>query len=376
MTGTVSRSAAAFSVRRNGHLALLPLLAASTVLGQPEPAAREKPASRPLQQPGPPTTDSAQPAAEGEVAVTVNGTPILEAAVNEALLGYLQQQTQGGALSPEDLARAREAQRPQILERMIVDALLDREADKQQITLTDDEALAEMQAHLAAYLVRTESTREVLEEQIRRQTGSSLEDFIETQAAEPMFRRVVRHTKLLEKRFPEQARVSDEAVKQRYEQMREEAFTKPAEVRASHILVRTEDMRTSEQRRAALARAEEILEEAKKPGTDFAELARQRSEGPSAPKGGDVGFFQRKGVMVEPFAAAAFTLKPGAISDIVETDFGFHIIKVTDRKEAVVVGLEQAGEQIRSELKNEQLAAVRDQYIDELKKAAKIEYPD
>ncbi len=90
------------------------------------------------------------------------------------------------------------------------------------------------------------------------------------------------------------------------------------QVKASHILVKTE------------GEARKILEELKK-GANFAKLAKQFSECPSKKKGGNLGWFGR-GKMVREFENAAFSLKKGEISDIVKTQFGYHIIKVTDTK--------------------------------------------
>lgn len=103
------------------------------------------------------------------------------------------------------------------------------------------------------------------------------------------------------------------------------------EVKASHILVDTRKMKTD----AELAQAMEKIKKAKTEvagGKDFAEAAKEYSDCPSSKEGGDLGYFKREGQMVEPFAAAAFALKKGDVSDVVKTDFGYHIIKVTDIK--------------------------------------------
>ena len=105
------------------------------------------------------------------------------------------------------------------------------------------------------------------------------------------------------------------------------------------------------------------MAEAKKPGADFVALAVQHSSCPSRTKGGDLGFFPREGAMVEPFAAAAFALKTGEISDIVETRFGYHIIKVTDKKAAVVVPLERASETIREQLNAEKIGDLKQRHV-------------
>ena len=116
--------------------------------------------------------------------------------------------------------------------------------------------------------------------------------------------------------------------------------------------------------------------EAQKPDADFAALAKTRSEGPSGPNGGDLGFFPRTGKMVEPFAAAAFALETGEVSGIVETQFGYHIIKVTERNEAKVTELAEADPGIRHELKQEKLGKQHQQHSAALRKTAKIVYAD
>ncbi len=104
------------------------------------------------------------------------------------------------------------------------------------------------------------------------------------------------------------------------------------ERRASHILITADRSATAQERQKARARAEELLAQLRKAPDRFAELARQNSQDPgSAAQGGDLDFFAR-GAMVKPFEDAAFALKKGEISDVVESDFGYHIIRLTDVK--------------------------------------------
>ena len=118
--------------------------------------------------------------------------------------------------------------------------------------------------------------------------------------------------------------------KQEAEALKTVQPTPPGSIRASHILIsysgaeRATSTRTKEE---ALQLAQDLDKRAKS-GEDFAELARAYSDCPTADKGGDLGFFQ-KGRMVKPFEDAAFALKPGQVSDVVETKFGYHIIKRT-----------------------------------------------
>src|SRR6185295_7575117 len=99
-----------------------------------------------------------------------------------------------------------------------------------------------------------------------------------------------------------------------------------AEVHARHLLVQVSPKATPEQVEAARVKAVGLAAEARKSGVDFVELAKKKSEGPSASDGGDLGFF-RRGVMVPEFERAAFGLPVGGISDPIRTKFGWHVIK-------------------------------------------------
>ena len=131
-------------------------------------------------------------------------------------------------------------------------------------------------------------------------------------------------------------------------------YGEPEQRRASHILIAVKSGASEEDRRKARERAEAILARVRKSPASFAEVAKKESGDPgSAPKGGDLGFFSR-GMMVRPFEEAAFRLKPGQISDLVESDFGFHIIMLTGIKPGRMKTLEQVRPQIELELKKQQ----------------------
>lgn len=129
----------------------------------------------------------------------------------------------------------------------------------------------------------------------------------------------------------------------------EKRFSTPEERRASHILVKAEKSAPAAEREKARAKAEQLLAEVKKSPGSFADLARKNSDDPgSAQRGGDLDFFGR-GAMVKPFEDAAFGLKQGEISGVVESDFGFHVIQVT----GVRGGEKKSFEQVRAEIENE-----------------------
>jgi len=123
-------------------------------------------------------------------------------------------------------------------------------------------------------------------------------------------------------------------------------FQTPEQVRASHILLKTE----GKDEAAVRKQAEDVLKQAKAPGADFAALAKKYSEDDgSKANGGDLDYFS-KGRMVPEFEQAAFTLQPGQISDLVKSQFGFHIIKVVDKKPAATRTLDEMRPQIQQTL--------------------------
>lgn len=142
--------------------------------------------------------------------------------------------------------------------------------------------------------------------------------------------------------------VSEEDLRKYYTE-NEKRYTTPEERRASHILIKAEKSAPQADRAKAKAKAEALLAELKKNPAAFADLARKNSEDPgSAEKGGDLDFFGR-GAMVKPFEDAAFGLKPEELSAVVESDFGYHIIKLA----AVKGGEKRSFESLRAELEGE-----------------------
>jgi peptidyl-prolyl cis-trans isomerase D len=130
-------------------------------------------------------------------------------------------------------------------------------------------------------------------------------------------------------------------------------YASKEERRASHILINAAAGAPASERDAAKAKASDLLAQASKAPATFAELARKHSQDPgSAPSGGDLGFFQR-GAMVKPFEDAAFALSKGALSGVVESEFGYHVILVTDVKPSVARPLAQVKPEIEAELKKQ-----------------------
>jgi len=128
-----------------------------------------------------------------------------------------------------------------------------------------------------------------------------------------------------------------------------EAFSQPEQIRARHILILVPDGADEKADKEALKKIKEVQKKLQS-GGDFEALANEYSEGPSAKQGGDLGFFQH-GQMVKPFEIAAFALQPGEVSPIVKTQYGYHLIEVTDRRTGVTVPYKQMKNQIDEYLK-------------------------
>lgn len=151
--------------------------------------------------------------------------------------------------------------------------------------------------------------------------------------------------------------VSDEAVNTYFSEHQSE-FGQSEERKASHILISVSADAPEEEKQIARGKAEKILEQVEQDPDQFAEIAGEHSDDPgSAMRGGDLGFFSR-GVMVKSFEDQIFSMQPDEISDIVETDFGLHIIKLTAIKEERHPDLEEVREQIENTLKIEMVESV------------------
>jgi peptidyl-prolyl cis-trans isomerase D len=141
---------------------------------------------------------------------------------------------------------------------------------------------------------------------------------------------------------------------QSYYEQNKSSFAEPEQRRASHILLTVGEGGSAKDKEGARRLAQELLARVKARPDDFAKLAQEYSKDPgSAAKGGDLGFFGR-GMMVKPFEQAAFSLKPGEISDVVETDFGLHVIRVTEVKGGAVAPFEQVKGKIESTFRQQQ----------------------
>ncbi len=159
----------------------------------------------------------------------------------------------------------------------------------------------------------------------------------------------------------EQAQLDEEEIRTLYES-RKESYQQPEQRHARHILLKTSEGDTEAVRVEKKKKAEEVLELARIDGSDFSILAQEHSEGPTKDKGGDLGFFSN-GRMVPAFDQAVSSLQPGEISEVVETQFGYHIIKLEEIRPASVRTFEQVKDNLAVTLKKKNAKTITFQEV-------------
>jgi peptidyl-prolyl cis-trans isomerase C len=303
-----------------------------------------------------PMADQQQPNAD-EVVVVINGTEVKQGEIDKEVMNFMARA--GGRIPPERMAQMRGELTQQIVENLIVKNLLLEAIEAEKIEVTDeeiDEAIAKLKETLPPGTT--------LEQQLQS-AG------IDMAALRDDVSKSLRVDKLL-KKGEEESAVSEEEIKEYYE-ANQKRFEEPEGVKASHILLAVKPEDTEETKAAQKAKAEEIRQQLVD-GADFAALASENSDCPSSNRGGDLGKFYR-GQMVPAFEDAAFTQDVDAIGPVVETRFGYHIIKVAEHDEARTVPLEEASEQISEMLEGQARQEQVREFIEGLKENAKIEYP-
>ncbi|MDH3378513.1 MAG: peptidylprolyl isomerase [Gammaproteobacteria bacterium] len=164
--------------------------------------------------------------------------------------------------------------------------------------------------------------------------------------------------------------VSDQEVEEFYT-ANPDKMQRPEELRARHILIKLAPDADPAAEQAAKAQIDKVLAEARA-GADFAELATQHSQAPSAPQGGDLGFFG-PGKMVPPFEQAAFALAPNEISEVVRTQFGYHIIRLEERRGGETLPKEAVAPQIRSYLTQQKVQQGVQDLVQDLRASGNVE---
>jgi len=280
------------------------------------------------------------PAPVEKVVATVGADKITNTEVDKMVRNV----TRGQPVPPEHAAELNKA----ILDSMIKNKLVTQfvAAKKIQVDASKiDEALADITKQVTdagADLATVLKAQGMTEESLRKQLASDLavQKFAESEVTD------------------EKAQAYFNAHKKEFD---------GSQVKASHILLKYNDASTAEEKKAANDKIAAIRQEIVG-GADFAEAAKKHSACPSRAEGGDLGFFARHGQMVEPFAAAAFDLEPGGVSQPVETQFGVHLIKVTELKPG-----ETKFDEAKNAVKGTLYQEVLEKAAEEQRKVTKVE---
>jgi peptidyl-prolyl cis-trans isomerase C len=256
-------------------------------------------------------------------------------------------------------AEQRDAILRDVLEQLITYRLLTQESGKRQIVVADTEVESRI-AQIRAQFPDDETFAQALSRQQMTVEALRTEAKAELTVA-----------KMVEAEVVPQVTVGDKDVADFY-QANPEEFKEPEQVRASHVLIRADQTSDEATKKKARAEAEQVLAKAKG-GADFGALAREHSQDPgSAANGGDLEFFTR-GQMVPAFEEAAFALEPDQMSGIVETPYGYHIIKVLERRAPRTIPLDEVRGQVHDFLVQRLRHEKTEAFIEQLKTRSKIE---
>ncbi len=298
------------------------------------------------------------------VAALVNGVAITEekvqAIIEKALRGLR------GQIPPQLLEQHLDKMRKDAMERLIAEQLLDEQIKKKNITVSDKEVNEQISQIAMQQKLTVNDLKALLEAY-----GKNLDELKE------QIRQGTSYEKLIDIETGGKINVTQQEA-QNYYEANTEQFKTPERISASHILVSTRPTEPNSDpaklKADAKAKAESLLKQIQN-GADFAELARTHSDCPSAKDGGKLGTFS-KGEMVPEFEKVALTLDVGKVSGITETSYGYHIIKVTDRKKATLVSFEELKDGIIQSLKGKKQEEFIAEYIETLKAKATIVYSE
>jgi peptidyl-prolyl cis-trans isomerase C len=285
----------------------------------------------------------------------VNGSVITQEELDREIDRIRQEfLSKGKSLNDSQIPKIKE----EVLESLIDFELLYQESQNKAIKIekgTIDEYIMKMkkqfptEAEFKNTLTTLNLTETTLKAQIKRRLA--IEQFISTYLAK-------------------NTTVSDQEIKDFYEKD-PTLFKQPEQVRASHILIKIDPQANESQKATSKKKMQEIQNKLKN-GEDFAALAKEFSQCPSSAKNGDLGYFGR-GNMVKPFEEVSFALKTGEVSDIVETQFGYHLIKVTDKKPESTLPFENIKDRLGKYLKQNKVQKDVKLYVQKLKEKANVE---
>ena len=324
--------------------------------------------SKPADTPPAPAAPGAAPAAAAPAAeptnsivLTIDGTAIMENDVREMMISRYGRQLQ--QMPPEQLAMVQQQMQQMILTDLISKTLLLNAAEKEGYKATDEDVAKEIE-EISKRIPEGQSF-----EEFAKSAGVDIKRIKEQIADDTKIRKLIDVvTKDVEK-------PGEEKVKKYYDEHPDE-FSQKEMVAASHILLSTQEAADETAIAAVKAEADKLKEQlGKEDGKTFEELATAHSDCPSKAQGGSLGEFGR-GQMVPEFEKAAFTQKIGEVGAPIKTQFGYHLIKVTDKKEAKTTPYAEVQEELASSLFEQAKGKEVQSYLTQLRSNANIVNPN
>ena len=289
-----------------------------------------------------------------EVIAVVNGTEIKRPQLMGALRGNLEMMKMQGQKVTQEMF---EKIKKDIVEHLIGSEIFYQEAVVQSIEISNERLNSEYERIIKRYETDEEFKKRLNEQEI---TLDNLRFELE---------KGYMITLLLNKEITPKVKVEEMEVR-KYYQDNISLFQTPESIKARHILIKLEPDASKEEVEKAQKEMNEIVAEVKKTN-NFAEVAKKRSQGPSASEGGDLGFFP-KGAMVPEFEEAAFSMNPGSPGKVVRTRFGLHYIETVAKKPAGAVPFPEIKSKISSQLQMIARGKLIQEYLMDLKAKAEI----
>lgn len=292
-------------------------------------------------------------AADG-IAARVNGVALYDRDLEGELNSQLQQALATGVTpSEEQIAQFRTA----TLDKLVNIELLFQKSEKEGVTIDKEMIEAQFEKfkgqfpseeQFKGFLTELGFTEDEVKNQFRK--NFSVQQFIKEQ-------------------FSDKAEITDMEIREFYDS-NQDKFLQPESARARHILIKVNEDDPQEEKDKKRAKLENIRKEILG-GSDFSDMAKRFSDCPSSEKGGDLGFFTRN-QMVKPFETAAFGMMPGDVSEIVETSFGYHLIKLDEKRTAQTAAFDETKEQISGYLTQLKVNSAIERYVEGLRKEAEV----
>jgi peptidyl-prolyl cis-trans isomerase C len=289
---------------------------------------------------------------ESKVVATVNGSAITRVELDMEINRLLPQELYHRSVTPEKQAEIEK----KALENLINAGLFFMEAKRQGLKIDNSEFKKRLDAVKSAY-----QNKKAFEDALKKSGMTA-----------PVFEEKVREGMMVEKLIEKEVKVSltDKDLEDYYDKNREK-FKEPEAVRLRYVYVKINPSEPDGKKKAK-ERVKEAYSKIKS-GSDFAQIAQTYSNDMSRIKGGDVGFVHR-GTMPQEIEKAAFSLKAGQVSEILETDIGYHIIKVEEKRASRHVQFKEIKDKLRKELTESMQKERLESLIKRLRENAKIQY--